>query len=333
MRPFGPSALLAASLVLLATRLTGAGDLGLPIDPLWGVPEVGALPDDEHGRLVRRGRDLVTATYAHVGPEVADAGKRYAGNNLACKSCHLDAGTKRFGLPLWGLRDAYPRYDAEAGAAITIAGRVNACLERSMNGRAMPADAPEMKAIVAYIDFLSTGVPAGETLSGLGAGRMPELDRAADPGKGAAIYAANCALCHGADGAGMRRGLPTTALGYMVPPLWGPDSYNDGAGMNRLITAANFIHANMPNGTSYDHPRLSQADAWDVAAYLVSRPRPRKAGLERDFPDRLHKPVDAPYGPYADGFSEAQHRYGPFAPIRAEIARLTAERAGAAPPR
>ena len=81
----------------------------------------------------------------------------------------------------------------------------------------------------------------------------------------------------------------------------------------------------MPAGADYLHPIIPTEDAWDVAAYVESRPRPEKAGLAHDFPDLLDKPVDAPYGPYADGFSEAQHKYGPFAPIRAEIARLKAE--------
>jgi thiosulfate dehydrogenase len=295
----------------------------MPISPIWGVPEVGALPDDAHGRLVRRGRDLITATYAHIGPEVTEPAKRYAGNNLACRNCHLDAGNKRFGLPLWGLVDRYPRYSSETGGEITIEQRVNACMERSMNGRAMPTDAPEMQAIVPYLQFLSTGVPPGEKLSGLGAGQMPELDRAADPERGRPIYARACALCHAPDGSGIRRGLPSTALGYMVPPLWGPDSFNDGAGMNRLITAANFIHFNMPNGTEYDHPRLSPEEAWDVAAFMVAQPRPHKADLDRDFPDLLTKPVDTPYGPYADGFTEQQHKFGPFGPIRAELSRLS----------
>jgi thiosulfate dehydrogenase len=251
----------------------------------------------------RRGRDLVTATYAHIGPNVADPAKRYAGNNLACRNCHLDAGTKKFGLPLWGLLDEFPRYSARRGAPIALGERVNSCLTRSMNGRAMPLDAPEMQAILAYLDFLSTGLKPGESLTGGGAGRMPELDRAADPERGRAIYARSCALCHAPDGGGVRRGLPSEALGYLVPPLWGPDSFNDGAGMNRLITAANFVHANMPDGTSYDAPRLAPEDAWDVAAFIVSQPRPHKADLERDFPDRALKPVDAPYGPYAAGFS------------------------------
>lgn len=291
-------------------------------DPTWEIPEVGALPDDEHGRLVRRGRDLVTATYAHIGPNVADPAKRYAGNNLACRNCHLDAGTKKFGLPLWGLQDAFPQYSARAGHEITIEDRVNSCLERSMNGRAMPGDAPEMRALVAYIGFLSTGLAHGQRLSGMGAGRMPELDRAADPDRGRAIYAASCATCHTAEGAGIPRSLPSSALGYFMPPLWGADSFNDGAGMNRLITAANFIHFNMPDGTEYDHPRLSPEQAWDVAAFVLSQKRPRKAGLDKDFPDLLSKPVDTPYGPYADGFGEREHRFGPFGPIRAAIARL-----------
>jgi thiosulfate dehydrogenase len=302
--------------------------------PIWTVPEIGALPDDANGRLVRRGRDLVTATYAHIGPEVSDPARRFAGNNLACTNCHLLAGTKKFGLALFGLYGDFPKYSSRTAAEITIEDRLNACMTRSMNGRPIPAGAPEMQALVAYIKFLSTGVPVGQQVPGLGTGTMPELDRAADPVRGAAVYAANCALCHAPDGRGVRRSLPTTDLGYMIPPLWGPDSFNDGAGMARLITAANFVHFNMPHGTDYLNPQLTPEQAWDVAAYMVSQPRPNKAGLDKDFPDRLDKPVDVPYGPYADGFSERQHKYGPFAPIRAAIARLKAEQgAGRPPPR
>jgi thiosulfate dehydrogenase len=291
--------------------------------PVWTVPEVGALPQDERGQLIRRGRDLITATYAHIGPEVTPE-KRFAGNNLACSNCHLSAGTRKFGLPLFGLFGAFPQYNPRSGANITIEQRIDGCMERSMNGRAMPADAPEMKAMVAYIEFLSTGVPAGKQLPGMGAGNMPELDRAADPVRGEAIYKRACMSCHTPDGRGIRRGTPSADLGYMVPPLWGPDSFNDGAGMSRLITAANFIHFNMPHGADYLNPQLSAEEAWDVAAFMASQPRPQKSGLDRDFPDRLEKPIDAPYGPYADGFSERQHKYGPFAPIRVEIGKLKA---------
>ena len=221
------------------------------------MPEIGALPNDAASQQMRRGRDLITATYAHVGPEVADPAKRYAGNNLACANCHLEAGTKKFGIPLFGLFWMFPEYTARDGGEITLEDRLNNCMMRSMNGRPMPENSPEMQAIVAYIKFLSTGVAPGEVLSGLGVGRMPELDRAADPERGKAVYATACLACHNTDGSGIRRSLPTTDLGYMIPPLWGSDSFNDGAGMARLITAANFIHFNMPHGADYLHPQLT----------------------------------------------------------------------------
>lgn len=311
----------AVAVVAVGLAAISAGRTQTVPPPVWTVPQVGALPDDDHGRLVRRGRDLITATYAHIGPEVPDSAKRFAGNNLACSNCHLEAGTKKFGLPIFGLVGLFPQYSARLGAEITIENRVNSCMTRSMNGRALPLDSPEMQAVVAYIKFLSSGVPAGKVLSGLGAGSMPELDRAADPVRGKAIYANACLACHNTDGSGIRRSLPTSDLGYMVPPLWGPDSFNNGAGMARLTVAANFVHFNMPHGTDYLNPQLTVEHAWDVAAFMISQPRPTKAGLDKDFPDLLTKPVDAPYGPYADGFDQQQHMYGPFAPIRAEHAR------------
>ncbi|MEH2475828.1 thiosulfate dehydrogenase [Nitrobacteraceae bacterium AZCC 2161] len=325
--PSSHAKLRSASLSVLAVIVTGVFGTGVsraqtaaPV--IWTAPEVGALPDDSQGRLVRRGRDLITATYAHIGPEVADPAKRYAGNNLACSNCHLQAGTKKFGLPIFGLFELFPQYSARLGAEITIEDRVNSCMLRSMNGRELPNDSGEMQAIVAYIKFLSSGVPAGKILPGLGAGSIPELKGAADPVRGKALYAEKCVACHNTDGSGIRRSLPTTDLGYMMPPLWGPDSFNSGAGMARLIMAANFLHSNMPHGADYLNPRLTGEQAWDLAAYMISQPRPVKAGLDKDFPDLLRKPVDAAYGPYADGFSAQQHKYGPFAPIRAAIAKL-----------
>jgi thiosulfate dehydrogenase len=280
----------AALWLLLAGITAGVAQAPPSTQPIWTVPEIGALPDDANARQVRRGRDLVTATYAHIGPEVADPALRFAGNNLACSNCHLDAGTKKFGIPLFGLFGEYPRYSVRLGAEISIEDRLNSCMTRSMNGRPLPADAAPMQALVAYIRFLSTGVPPGRMLPGLGVGKMPELDRAADPGRGETIYTARCGFCHGADGSGVRRSLPTTDLGYMIPPLWGGDSFNDGAGMARLITAANFVHFNMPHGADYLDPQLAPADAWDVAAYMVAQPRPHKGGLDRDFPDLREKP-------------------------------------------
>ena len=131
---------------------------GAPGKTMWTVPEVGALPRDAHGLQVREGRDLITATYAYIGPNVADASKRFAGNNLACTNCHLQAGTKKFGLPLFGLYEDFRKTAPAPAAEITIEDRINSCMTRSMNGRPLPADAPEMQAMVAYIKIISTGV-------------------------------------------------------------------------------------------------------------------------------------------------------------------------------
>ena len=100
--------------------------------------------------------------------------------------------------------------------------------------------------------------------------------------------------------------------GYLFPPLWGADSFNNGAGMTRVLTAARFIKARMPLGAA----DLSDDQAYDVAAYMNSHARPQKSDLEKDFPDLTLKPVDSPYPPYADPFPQEQHRLGPFAPIR-----------------
>lgn len=288
----------------------------------WQAPDIAALPDDAYGRLVRRGEALVKETWRHLGPKAPDPAKRYAGNNLACQSCHLHGGTQAYAMPFVGVSGTFPQYRAREDAVSTIEDRVNGCMERSMNGRSLPLDGEEMKAYVAYFHFLSQGVPVAAKIEGAGTMRIKEPDRAADPGRGAAVYQETCAVCHGEDGQGIRHGEPGDAAGYQYPPLWGPDSYNDGAGMYRLLTATSFVLNNMPFGTTHEAPTLSVEDAYDVMAFVNSQPRPTKADLDQDFPNRLRKPVDMPFPPFADGFPAEQHKYGPFAPIRAELKRL-----------
>jgi len=102
---------------------------------------------------------------------------------------------------------------------------------------------------------------------------------------------------------------------YIYPPLWGEHSYNDGAGLYRLSSFASFVGNNMPfNQSTHEHPILSNEEAWDVAAFVNSQPRPHM-DQHKDWPDITKKVFDVPYGPYADSFSEQQHRYGPFQPI------------------
>lgn len=281
----------------------------------WSVPDVEKLPNDKYGQMVRAGRDYVQQTVTLLGPEAKDPAHRYSGNNLSCQSCHLDAATRQFGLPFIGVYADFPQYRPREDKVGTIEDRINGCMERSMNGRMLPLDSEPMRAMTAYLQFLSRGVPIGAQVAGRGSPNLKPLERAADPERGRPVYAQTCAACHGADGLGVRKGKVGDGQGYAFPPLWGQDSYNDGAGMYRVMVAASFVKANMPLGVTHANTVLSDEQAFDVAAFINSQPRPRKANLERDFPAGFNKPVDMPFPPFKDDFSAEQHKYGPFGPI------------------
>jgi thiosulfate dehydrogenase len=292
----------------------------------WAPPDITTVADDPFGRLVKYGHALFTDTANEIGPTMSDPAKRFAGNNLTCQNCHLQGGTQPYAMPLIGVWGQFPQYRARGGAVARLEDRINGCMERSMNGRPLPLESREMRALASYVRWLSTDIPDGAKLVGAGTLKIKEPARAADPGHGAQIFSQTCAACHGPDGLGLRT---QTSAGYQFPPLWGPDSYNNGAGMSRLLTAAAFVMHNMPIGTTFNAPVLTDEDAYDVAAYIISQKRPEKANLDQDFPVRLQKPVDAPYGPYVDSFSLEQHRYGPFGPIRAKLKELAAAQATA----
>jgi thiosulfate dehydrogenase len=288
----------------------------------WTVPYLGGLPNDAFGRTVRYGRDLIMKTSSTIGPDAPDPVNRYAGNGLDCQSCHLRAGTQRFGLPLAGIWGLFPLYIARENEVRTLEERINGCMERSMNGKALPLDGTEMKAMLTFIRFISAPEQVGQALDGRGAPPLPLPENAADPEHGQEVFAQTCLVCHGADGQGQRLDpdeAKAAGRRYRYPPLWGPDSFNDGAGMARAITAAQFVHANMPFGTTFQSPALSVGDTFDVVGFIAGQPRPHKSGLEADFPDRSRKPVDAAYPPYAGPFTPDQHRLGPWPPIQAWI--------------
>jgi thiosulfate dehydrogenase len=316
---------LTVALSLAAASVTIAGVLADP-QPFdlteWTPPQMRAVGDDPFGKLVKYGYALMTDTPNQIGPSVTDPAKHYAGNNLTCQSCHLKAGTQPYAMPLTGVWGEFPQYRGREGQIGTLEERINGCMERSMNGHALPLDSVEMKALLAYAKWLSIGIPTGVKLTGAGAKNVKEPDRAADLVHGAEVYAGTCAACHSADGRGKRA---ASGAGYEFPPIAGPDSYNNGAGMARVLAAAAFVRHNMPLGTTFDIPVLSDADAYDVAAYINSLDRPAAAiDLDKDYPNRMQKPVDAPYGPYVDGFTAEQHKYGPFSPIRAKLRELAA---------
>lgn len=278
------------------------------------VPDVSSPPPGAHKALVEYGQQLTERTFAHIGPEVRNQSMRFAGNNLACVSCHQAGATKPFAMPWTGVTASFPQYRGREDDISTVEERVNGCMQRSMNGKPLPLDSREMKAFTTYIAFLSQGIPVGASLKGAATVQSKMPNRRADPVAGAAVYEARCAVCHGADGQGLRVGHKGDAQGYTFPPLWGPDSFNTGAGMNRLVMATRFIKHNMPMGASHDATQLSDDEAYDVSAFMVSQPRPVKANLEADFPARWNKPVDAAFPPYLLGTPD-QHKYGPFQPL------------------
>jgi thiosulfate dehydrogenase len=317
------AAVVAAGLATSAAAIqtAAAADIAQVNLTEWTPPDIKSVGDDALGKLIKYGYALMVDTPNQIGPQAADPAKRYSGNNLTCQNCHLKAGTQPYAMPLTGVWGQFPQYRGREGEIGTLEERVNGCMERSMNGRPLPLDSREMKAFLAYSKWVSTGIPDGAKLTGSGAMSVKEPGRAADLNHGSQVYAQVCAACHGPDGQGQKA---ASGNGYQFPPLWGPDTYNNGAGMARLLGAAAFIRHNMPFGTTYSSPVLSDADAYDVAGFINSEARPQRANLDKDFPNRLQKPVDTAYGPYADNFPAEQHKLGPFDPIRAKVKELQA---------
>jgi thiosulfate dehydrogenase len=315
------SALAVAAATAATTRNAPAADVPQVDLAEWTPPSIGSVGDDPFGKLVKYGYALFTDTANQIGPVAADPAKRFAKSSLTCQNCHLKAGAQPYSVPLIGVWGQFPQYRGREGEIGTLEERINGCLERSMNGRVMPLDGTEMKAYLAYMKWLSTGIPDGAKLIGAGTKSVKEPGRAADLDRGAKVFAETCSSCHGKDGLGQRA---VTGVGYQYPPLVGPESYNNGAGMTRILTAAAFVRHNMPLGTTFETPLLSDTDAYDVAAYMNSLERPARSNLDKDFPNKLQKPVDTPYGPYADGFPAEQHKFGPFDPIRAKVRELVA---------
>jgi thiosulfate dehydrogenase len=236
---------------------------------------------------------------------------------MNCQNCHLNAGTQPWGNNYFAVQSTYPKFRARSGAIEDQVKRVNDCFERSLNGQALPAESKEMRAILAYIKWLGTDVDKGVAPKGSGIFKLKGLKRAIDPIKGAEIYATKCQSCHQADGGGV---LAENGKSYTYPPLWGPHSYNHGAGLYRMSNFAGYVKYNMPLGANYDKPQLTDEEAWDLAAYVNSMPRPGK-DLSKDWPDIGGKPFDHPFGPFADPFTEDQHKYGPYKPIKEWIAK------------
>lgn len=247
-----------------------------------------SIPDDEFGKVVRQGQDIFLRTGEHAG--------RFVGNSLNCVSCHLDAGRRKDASPMWAAYVMYPAYRAKNARVNTLAERLQGCFAYSMNGAMPSADSGIIVALESYMYWMAKGAPTGAKLEGQGFKHLPAPVQAPDYVRGEKVFQSNCVLCHGADGAGQK------VEGKMVfPALWGDDSYNWGAGMQSIPTAAAFIKANMPLGGMN---ALTDQEAWDVAYYMNAHERPqdpRYGGSLAETQKKFHDAKTDLYGQSVNG--------------------------------
>jgi thiosulfate dehydrogenase len=293
-------ALLAVIVVGLAVILqlspdrTGAPTPGEPELTGFQPPDETTIPDGPEGDAIRRGKALFLQT-RQMAPQ-------YVGSGLNCGNCHLDAGRTAYSSPMWAAWGMYPAYRKKNDSINTMEDRIRGCFVYSMNAQASPAGVPPpygddiYRDLSSYFAWLAKGLPMGEAIPGRGFLKLDVPADGFDPARGQGVYQEHCIACHGANGEGMTNADGT----YAYPPLWGPASFNWGAGMSRTADAAGFIKANMPLGMG---GTLTDQQAWDVAAFVTSRERPRdprQTGTIDEARARFHASGDY-YGQTIDG--------------------------------
>ncbi len=244
--------------VIFADAVAAAPAVATKLTTPFTPPPQSAMPGGKLGQAIRLGKNVFDDTQEFAA--------KYVGDGLNCENCHLQAGRKAYSAPMWAAYVAFPSYQAKAGKVITFAARVQACFRFSMNGKIPPANGKVMTALISYCAWLAKGAPVYGQLAGRGYKmlKLPPLKPSAARGK--AVFTINCMACHGAAGQGLMMNHK-----YQFPPLWGPESYNSGAGMAKVKLAAAFIKFNMP----FEKPgTLTNQQAWDVAAYIDSQTRP-----------------------------------------------------------
>jgi thiosulfate dehydrogenase len=267
----------AVAAFLLAFAQVDAADSTTQKPVPLAPPVESAIPSGPLGEAIRLGQKIITNT-------PSTSAKPFLGNGLTCANCHLDAGRQAYAAPLAGLTGLFPEYESRSGTVQSLEERINDCFVRSMNGRKLPSSSPEMVALLAYTAWLSQGVPTGVAVVGRGFSDV-KAPAKPDAARGKTLYAQKCAACHGAAG----QGTPGAGGAFVFPPLWGPKSFNDGAGMSRVSIAAAFVQTKMPLGNA---GTLSDQDAYDIAAYFTAQPRPKFVAKTRDWPKGA-RPADA----------------------------------------
>lgn len=241
-----------------------------------------AIPPGDFGDAVKLGEAIFRDPAAHAG--------QYVGNDLTCGNCHLDGGRLAGASPLWAAWVSYPAFRKKNDHVNSFAERLQGCFRYSMNGKAPPLGDPVLTALESYSYFLAKGLPTGEEPAGRGYPELPKPTQAPDYARGAAVFAQQCAACHGAGGAGQK------ADGKVLfPPLWGARSFNWGAGMASVKNAAAFIRANMPLGQG---GTLTPQQAWDVATFVDSQVRPQDPRFTGDVAATRRKFHDTAFSMY-----------------------------------
>lgn len=259
--------------------LTASADSGFkpPLD----------YPAGPMGEMVAKGERIFRNTAVEA--------PAFVGNVLTCENCHLDRGRLKNSSPLWGSYPIYPQYRARSQRVETLAQRIQSCFRFSMNGSEPDLDDDIIVALESYMFWIAQGVPTGKMMDGRGYPALVDAEQDPSPARGRQVYAGKCAICHSEDGQGRKN-----RSGYAFPPLWGPLSYNWAAGMTKVEVAAAFIKANMPFGIAGS---LADQEAWDVAAFINSRPRgqdPRFRGNLTETREKYHSDADY-YGKVVDG--------------------------------
>ena len=287
----------------------GSSSRAIPADA-WKEPDTATIPAGKAGNMIRYGRELIAHTADYYGPNGSIA---RITNGMNCQNCHLDGGSKLFGNNYASFISSYPKISGRSGTIQPASQRLADCFQRSLAGKVPDTTKREIRSMLAYMKWIGQGVKKGQKLFGNATEKLAFMNRAADPVKGLVVFSAKCQSCHGENGEGI---LAADKKSYTYPPLWGKHSYNDGAGMYRITNLAGFVKNNMPFGATYQSPQLTDEEAWDVAAFVESKPRSHK-DQHKDWTKLETKPIDFPFGPYADSFNEKQHKYGPFKPIKA----------------
>ena len=262
------------SLVVLVNMLAD-----VPREPVvWAKPPTQpprALPRGPLGETIRLGETLVEQTATHP------LTKSYVGNALNCTSCHLKNGTDPKAATFIGVATAYPAWSPREQRVITLEDRVLNCFMRSCNGVRPPLGSKPSVAITAYITWLSEGAVLRmnpENPKGPNAvRRLTVKPESASAERGGLLYPRKCAECHGKEGAGEDDN----------PPVWGPRSYNQGAGLAETGPLASWLKVAMP----FEDAKLTDQEAFDLAAFVNTHARPA-------FDLKNHLPMEARLGEY-----------------------------------